>query len=88
MQIDLPFTPLGQAMASRDAIQSWIRKNVLVDLRHYMQTGEVRAKRGIVHYFMDAMDTEKIPQAEVEQQIVVSPTSSGLLACTKAMISL
>ncbi len=72
LQIDLPFTPLGKALASGDAIRSWIRKNILTELQEYLKTGEVQAKKGIVHYFLDGMDASSVSQSEVEQQTMVT----------------
>ena len=79
-QIDLPFTPLGKALASGEAIRSWIRTNILADLQLYLETGEVKGKKGIVHYFLDGMDKASVSQSELEKQTVVSNHLSPLMS--------
>ncbi len=72
MQVDLPLTPLGKALASGEAIRSWIRKNILKELQEYVQTGEVHSRKGTVHYWLDALDASQKSESDIEQKLVVS----------------
>ncbi|KAK9866586.1 hypothetical protein WJX84_001083 [Apatococcus fuscideae] len=68
--VDLPFTPFGKAMASRNAIQTWIRDEFLDEAQQYMVTKQIQGRRGIIHSFLDAREPQNAKDALLAQQIM------------------
>lgn len=73
LQVDLPFTTFGKAMASRNAIQAWIRENILDEALEYIKTREIPsgARRGILHSFLDVQSSDSVDDPATAQIIAV-----------------
>ena len=71
LQIDLPFTTFGKALASGAAIQEWIRDNMLQELKLYEKTHQLQGRRGIIHHFLDCLDTKAMAESDVDERVVV-----------------
>ena len=71
LQIDLPFTTFGKALASRTAIQKWIHDNMLEELKQYLETHRLQGRRGIIHHFLDCLDPKTMAESDVDQRIAV-----------------
>ncbi|KAK9838678.1 hypothetical protein WJX74_001136 [Apatococcus lobatus] len=67
--VDLPFTPLGKAMASRKSIQDWICRHVLLDYLDYVKTGKIVGRRGIIHSFLDGANPPDAQSPAFAQKI-------------------
>ncbi|KAK9866592.1 hypothetical protein WJX84_007660 [Apatococcus fuscideae] len=79
--VDLPFTTFGKAMASRNAIQAWIRENILDEALEYIKTREIPsgARRGILHSFLDVQSSDSVDDPATAQ-IIADAIQTTILA--------
>ena len=44
---------------------------MLEELKQYLETHRLHGRRGIIHHFLDCLDTKTMAEPDVDQQIAV-----------------